>query len=81
MECITVTMKFDLPSVPITIPQSPRTGDYEYVWHCHILEYEEHDMMRPLILSPGRPHRPQPNPASPPRELTSILTGCAFCLP
>jgi len=28
---------------------SPRTGDDEYVWHCHILEHEEHDMMRPLI--------------------------------
>ena len=22
----------------------------EYVWHCHILEHEEHDMMRPLIV-------------------------------
>ncbi len=38
-----------------TVPRSPRllasyavTGD-EYVWHCHILEHEEHDMMRPLV--------------------------------
>jgi spore coat protein A, manganese oxidase len=37
-----------------TVPSSPRlatagiTGD-EYVWHCHILEHEEHDMMRPLV--------------------------------
>ncbi len=39
-----------------TVPASPRlaalpipvTGD-EYVWHCHILEHEEHDMMRPLV--------------------------------
>jgi spore coat protein A, manganese oxidase len=23
----------------------------EYVWHCHILEHEEHDMMRPLIVN------------------------------
>jgi len=23
----------------------------EYVWHCHILEHEEHDMMRPLVAS------------------------------
>ncbi len=30
---------------------SPRTGGYEYVWHCHILEHEEHDMMRPLVVS------------------------------
>jgi spore coat protein A len=34
------------------IPASPRTGGHEYVWHCHILEHEEHDMMRPLILNP-----------------------------
>jgi len=37
-----------------TLPSSPRLkrmgviGD-EYVWHCHILEHEEHDMMRPLV--------------------------------
>ena len=22
----------------------------EYVWHCHILSHEEHDMMRPLVV-------------------------------
>jgi spore coat protein A len=25
-------------------------GYYNYVWHCHILEHEEHDMMRPLLI-------------------------------
>jgi spore coat protein A len=30
---------------------SPRTGGREYVWHCHILEHEEHDMMRPIIIT------------------------------
>jgi spore coat protein A, manganese oxidase len=45
-----VLMKFDLPAVPFTVPASPRTGGNEYVWHCHILEHEEHDMMRPLII-------------------------------
>jgi spore coat protein A len=45
-----VYMKFDLPLVPFTVPASPRTGGSEYVWHCHILEHEEHDMMRPLIV-------------------------------
>ena len=49
-ECATVLMKFDLPTVPFTVPKSPRTGGYEYVWHCHILEHEEHDMMRPLVV-------------------------------
>jgi len=50
-ECTTVIAKFDLPSgLPFTVPASPRTGGNEYVWHCHILEHEEHDMMRPLVV-------------------------------
>ena len=52
LECTTVIMKFDLPVTPFVVPQSPRTGGYEYVWHCHILEHEEHDMMRPLVVQP-----------------------------
>jgi spore coat protein A, manganese oxidase len=50
-EVTTVIMKFKLPDVPFTVPASPRTGGHEFVWHCHILEHEEHDMMRPLVVS------------------------------
>ena len=49
-ECTTVIMTFDLAAAPFEVPPSPRTGGHEYVWHCHILEHEEHDMMRPLIV-------------------------------
>ncbi len=57
-EVITVMMKFTLPTVPFKVPSSPRfTGVFppkkiahEYVYHCHILEHEEHDMMRPLVV-------------------------------
>ena len=61
-EVIRVIAKFDLPSMakykpyggaPITIPESPRfagLGYNEYVWHCHILEHEEHDMMHTLAV-------------------------------
>jgi spore coat protein A len=49
-EVTTVIMQLKLPTVPFTVPPSPRTGGYEYVWHCHILEHEEHDMMRPLVV-------------------------------
>jgi spore coat protein A len=52
-EIATVIMKFDLPHLPTSAMRdavSPRTGGREYVWHCHILEHEEHDMMRPLIV-------------------------------
>ncbi len=51
-EVTTVIMRFDLPTVPFIVPVSPRTGGYEYVWHCHILEHEEHDMMRPMVVQP-----------------------------
>jgi len=51
-EMIMVIMKFDIAKVPFHVPVSPRTGGYEYVWHCHILEHEEHDMMRPLVVMP-----------------------------
>jgi spore coat protein A, manganese oxidase len=50
-EVTTVIMQFKLPPVPFTVPASPRTGGHEYVWHCHILEHEEHDMMRPLVVT------------------------------
>lgn len=64
-EVTTVIMQFKLPTVPFTVPSSPRaygtqfplglsgavSGPVnEYVWHCHILEHEEHDMMRPLVV-------------------------------
>ena len=59
-EVIRVIMKIELPPDPVVnvrgvnktiapLP-SPRTGGYEYVWHCHILEHEEHDMMRPFVV-------------------------------
>jgi spore coat protein A len=50
-EVTNVLITFKLPTVPFTIPPSPRTGGHEYVWHCHILEHEEHDMMRPLVVT------------------------------
>jgi FtsP/CotA-like multicopper oxidase with cupredoxin domain len=28
----------------------------QYVWHCHILDHEDHDMMRPLVI--GKPQDP-----------------------
>jgi FtsP/CotA-like multicopper oxidase with cupredoxin domain len=52
-EATTVIAQFNLPALPAAFgnPLSPRTGGHEYVWHCHILEHEEHDMMRPLVVS------------------------------
>ena len=56
----TVVMRFALPKTPFDVPNSPRLANAygvqgaEYVWHCHILEHEEHDMMRPLVVVPNR---------------------------
>jgi spore coat protein A len=60
-EVTRVVWKFELPTVPFAMPTSPpeKLGlanppagkvYHEYVWHCHILEHEEHDMMRPLVV-------------------------------
>ena len=51
-EATAVIMKFTLPALPASMgdPLRPRTGGHEYAWHCHILEHEEHDMMRPPIV-------------------------------
>jgi len=54
-EVVTVDMKFDLPK-GTPPPFSPRLQasygikGFEYVWHCHILEHEEHDMMHALVV-------------------------------
>jgi spore coat protein A len=59
-----VIARFDLPNLPWPVPLSQRLADpgmppgpmnpkingHEYVWHCHILEHEEHDMMQPLVV-------------------------------
>jgi len=39
-----VQTKFELPA-GVTAPQS-------YVHHCHIVEHEDNDMMRPFIVTP-----------------------------
>jgi spore coat protein A len=53
-EVTTVMMRFTFPTVPFAVPDSlnPMLGvaGKEYVWHCHILDHEEHDMMRPLVV-------------------------------
>ena len=39
----TIRAKFELPAV--TAPQ-------DYVYHCHIVEHEDNDMMRPFTVVP-----------------------------
>jgi hypothetical protein len=37
-EVTRVVAKFDRPG--------------EYVWHCHLLHHEDHEMMRPFVVGP-----------------------------
>lgn len=56
-ERIQLLLKWELPPVPFgqPVPASARITGYETVWHCHILEHEEHDMMRPLQINSTNP--------------------------
>ncbi len=31
---------------------------WEYVWHCHMLEHEENDFMRPVVFTGDPPSAP-----------------------
>jgi len=61
-EITTVDMQFTLPVAtpnnpeppdsPRLLAMDPPVHGAEYVWHCHILEHEEHDMMHTLVVMP-----------------------------
>jgi spore coat protein A len=43
----------DEPGFGDVVP--PGSTANEFVWHCHILEHEEHDMMRPVVVVGDNP--------------------------
>jgi bilirubin oxidase len=47
---------------PAEVTQVKATFDREglFVWHCHIVEHEDNEMMRPLVVGPP----PDPTPPS-----------------
>lgn len=44
------TEKPKLDSIEISIIMHFKEHCGDYVWHCHILEHEDYDMMRPLVV-------------------------------
>ena len=65
-------------SMPGSAARGPWEHD-EYVWHCHILEHEEHDMMRPLVAS-LRSRKPAPTRGRRVRQMPrALLPGLLFC--
>ncbi|SCF35485.1 hypothetical protein [Micromonospora mirobrigensis] len=61
---------------PQTVANVPYNFGWEYVWHCHMVDHEDFDMMRPISIkvSPDPPFdlRAEPAPGSP-----TILPGIA----
>jgi hypothetical protein len=59
------------------------TAEPGYVWHCHILEHEENDMMRPYHLVAGAPRgatmvvTPDSSPATPIAPATALPARAA----
>jgi FtsP/CotA-like multicopper oxidase with cupredoxin domain len=37
----------------------------QFVWHCHIVEHEDNEMMRPYRIGPEQPGQPMPPPPMP----------------
>ncbi len=37
----------------------------QFVWHCHIVEHEDNEMMRPYRIGPEQPGQPMPMPMPP----------------
>jgi spore coat protein A, manganese oxidase len=63
-EIVYIMAKWNIPQIsgpstasfdPPTSPRPGLQGYHETVWHCHILEHEEHDMMRPVLIKIVRP--------------------------
>jgi hypothetical protein len=46
----------------------------KFVWHCHILEHEDNEMMRPYEVL-GAPEEPPPPPPPPDGGGTITITG------
>jgi len=72
-EVTSVIFKWDMVPVPFDVPYSTRNMGAlgaqiaqanEFVWHCHILEHEEHDMMRPLVITGKNPQKPNITPTA-----------------
>ncbi|MBF0485087.1 MAG: fibronectin type III domain-containing protein, partial [Candidatus Omnitrophica bacterium] len=51
---------------PVTVTNQWTNFGWEYVWHCHLLDHEEMDMMRPVIfMAPALPGQPNSVMATP----------------
>lgn len=58
-EVTTLIIRYAPTDLPITTPASGLLFDFDpskgqgYVWHCHILDHEDNEMMRPFWVEPS----------------------------
>jgi spore coat protein A len=65
------------PPAALHFPFDPSATDpvlgpyqYNYVWHCHIIDHEDNEMMRPDAV--------QPNPLAPPPPARPLVKGVTY---
>jgi FtsP/CotA-like multicopper oxidase with cupredoxin domain len=58
------------PSGGATVNPSSITGGHGYVWHCHIIDHEDNEMMRPNFVTL--------NPAAPLAASRPLVKGVAY---
>ena len=46
----------------------------QYAWHCHIVEHEDNEMMRPYRIGPEQPGQPMPH-LHPPSGMAFVPSG------
>jgi len=49
----------------VTQVRATFSGPGQFVWHCHIVEHEDNEMMRPFRVGPEQPGQPALKPMSP----------------
>jgi spore coat protein A len=72
------SMPINTPAAQLHFPFDPSATDpgsglayqYNYVWHCHIIDHEDNEMMRPDVV--------QLNPAAPLPPLRSLVKGVDY---
>lgn len=77
-QIMTYMVRFAPTDLPVSTPRpfsrfgfDPSKGP-GYVWHCHIIEHEDNDMMRPMNVQPN-PFRPSgPDPVIADYKISSI---------
>lgn len=62
----------------VTRVRATFSGPGQFVWHCHIVEHEDNEMMRPFRIGPEQPGQPGPMTAAAPRQFGVSATGSPF---